>query len=192
MSNFTQTYIQKALVHRYLKGDEYIVLFEKNGQLNQHVLSITPPPLTREVVETYHPGGVQIAETSSLKTAYDIPIIFKIDTSGIVKSSLDVMTANDDKDIVTVLDNTEKNGGISNRVVFRYINVWIEADGGPDFGTENRTVEAQISGTMHGVVDLNTKNESLWKKSLQLANEFAHNPNAFQELLTREVSGIPL
>ena len=66
MSNFTQTYIQKALVHRYLKGDEYIVLFEKNGQLNQHVLSITPPPLTREVVETYHPGGVQIMQKHHL------------------------------------------------------------------------------------------------------------------------------
>ena len=78
MSNFTQSYIQKALVHRYLKGDEYIVLFEKNPNLTQHVLSVTPPPLTRESVESFHPGGVQIAETSSLKTMYDIPIILNL------------------------------------------------------------------------------------------------------------------
>ena len=76
----------------------YIVLFEKNPNLTQHVLSVTPPPLTRES-ESFHPGGVQIAETSSLKTMYDIPIIFKLDANGIVKSTLDIMTANDEQKI---------------------------------------------------------------------------------------------
>jgi hypothetical protein len=127
-------------------GDAFKMVVEGYPDLEFLVSATQLPPLAREQVESYGPGGVKFVQQGRFKNAVDVTITFLETLQGHAYKAIRDWVAN--KKYLTVnLSLASEGGEAVAGTAFTLEDTWIELDG-VDLSTEDNTV-LKASGTLH-------------------------------------------